>query len=709
MAKNAWLRIALVLLGLQAVQAQAFTLMIDPKKDQFWQKDALTVHVDSATCSGYPNTPNIVDRGMGCWNGVPTSRIKFSLSNDEHADVVIFCGDISIGPLAETQMGYSGTDLGGPKRIIQVDVIIDTLVLEKNDDYAAMIACHELGHALGLGHSMDSEAVMYSNPTPVHMTATLGQDDIDAATVLYPRNELGGGQIPLGCATVEKVGRGGGRGGGQGGNPPGASAVVVPFLMMLLGWGFVRRRKQETARVAFGMVLCLGMAFLSSGCLVQTNHDTGEMVSGTPLEGVKFCDGSGILASYPLQPTGLESGVTVLGVGYFTNCAVKQGKLYCWGFNGQAQAGTDNKHSDSICERSTYCYTPLEVKGIPGTITQIAIGNTTSCALAGGDVYCWGGANEGQLGTNDTARNPVPQKVHNINSQAVSISAGAFHMCAAMSTGAVKCWGGNVFGQALGQTGLSTKRCTESGGVSTTSGVECVPEPVTVPGMESGALSVASGGVSNCSLMQDGTIKCWGSNNEGQLGNGNYSVSCAIINCGSAATLVSGLTSGVRALASGFSHVCAKMDSGALKCWGRNGSAFPSGELGIDPGFSTQCKNMKDSDVYDLCVPTPTDVTTLADVSVSLIAAGSMASCAVLTTGEVRCWGQAFIFANGFCHDSVGTPIYRYNPVKIMKLPSGMPTSIGVGNGHACVLIDGGVWCWGGMDTGEIGRKPFGP
>ncbi len=182
----------------------------------------------------------------------------------------------------------------------------------------------------------------------------------------------------------------------------------------------------------------------------------------------------------------------------------------------------------------------------------VAAGRFHTCALmSDGTVKCWGQNSNGQLGDGTTTNQLVPVSVVGLGGTAVSITAGIFHTCVLMSDGTMRCWGRNVNGQ-LGD-GTTTQRNT----------------PTTVIGLGGTATAIAATSLHTCALMSDGTMRCWGRNSNGQLGDGTTTQR-------NTPTTVIGLGGTAASISMGTDHTFAVMSDGTVKCWGRN----DSGQLG---------------------------------------------------------------------------------------------------------------------------------
>ncbi|MEM1349361.1 MAG: hypothetical protein AAGI01_12440 [Myxococcota bacterium] len=185
-------------------------------------------------------------------------------------------------------------------------------------------------------------------------------------------------------------------------------------------------------------------------------------------------------------------------------------------------------------------------------------------------------------------------------------------------------------------------------------------------------VAIAAGGASSCALLDDSTVKCWGSNTQGQLGNGTLESTRT-------PTLVEGLE-GVAQLAVGADFACALLDGGDVVCWGSNSR----GQLGDG------------TDERALTPPSEPVVTGATDVAVSTAHA-----CAVLASGSGQSWG-----ANSRGQLGDGTTTESNTPVLVAGIDDAIQVVVGIL--HTCVLRQsGGVSCWGSNEFGELGVSMF--
>lgn len=193
--------------------------------------------------------------------------------------------------------------------------------------------------------------------------------------------------------------------------------------------------------------------------------------------------------------------------------------------------------------------------------------------------------------------------------------------------------------------------------------------PVQVSGLTSGVTAISSGSGHTCAI-HNGAAKCWGDNGYGELGN----INTADIN--PVPVQVSGLTSGVTAISAGGSHTCA-VHNGAAKCWGSN--AF--GQLG-------------NGTLVESYLPVP--VSGLGSGVTGIDASIYVFSCAI-HNGAAKCWGY-----NAFGQLGNGTLIAGSTPVPVSGLNADV-TLISVGTDHACARHAGVAKCWGRNDAGQLG------
>ena len=327
-------------------------------------------------------------------------------------------------------------------------------------------------------------------------------------------------------------------------------------------------------------------------------------------------------------------------------------------------------------------------EGFSGITALVAGGNHTCALVGGGQVYCWGGNLDGQLGLPSPASTAYPVQVPQV-SNAISIAAGAAFSCALLTDHTVTCWGAN----SSGQTGAAVA-------------------PTSAPNKLAGiakAQAIAAGGEHACALLEGGTVKCWGNNQKGQLGNGASANASAPVE-------VAGIK-GATAIAAGVNHSCAAVQGG-VSCWGAfvaepSAAATPvrvpglSGTVqSLGTGANYGCALLSDKKLscwWEAKPPAGAEVKpstlTNAEVIQSLgevqsLAAGYAHTCVVLMDGSARCWGnnREGQLGNGQTQSTMA-------PVAVKKLASA--TSLAAGLAHTCaILADKTAACWGSDSYG---------
>jgi alpha-tubulin suppressor-like RCC1 family protein len=355
-------------------------------------------------------------------------------------------------------------------------------------------------------------------------------------------------------------------------------------------------------------------------------------------------------SSTPVAVNGL-SHITQIAAGYAYTCAVinggSSGTVACWGDNtfGQLGNGTAN---------TTPVKTPETISGLTGVV-QVSGGLDHTCALKSdyATIECWGKNNYGQLGTESTTSSYDPVMVHlSVPSGSVqSVAAGAQHTCALMTNGTVECWGDG----SLGQMGNNGPNLSQN------------PTPGLVYQL-TGAIALSAGGNADtghtCALTNAGGIECWGSNVYGQLGDGSNTDRNAPVE-------VSGLSSGVLAIAVGVDHSCALLANNTMDCWGDDGvGQLGDGVVSINPN--------------EYILPSFTS-------AVTQLGMGDVSTCA-LAAGQAYCWGNN---ENGQL--GTNTRVNQSSPTPVVGL-SGSITALDGGANETCAIADGGVDCWGNLD-----------
>jgi alpha-tubulin suppressor-like RCC1 family protein len=257
--------------------------------------------------------------------------------------------------------------------------------------------------------------------------------------------------------------------------------------VMCWGGGWTGRLEGAQAGGAYRAVAAGGF----HTCLV-TSAGGAQCWGGNALAGMQ--NGTEGDDGAPKDVVGLTDGMEGISAGVEFSCVIQKGAAKCWGVNDAGQLG-DGTFVGSL--------DPRDVVGLNSGVKFIVAAVFHACALtAGGDVWCWGDNFSGELGDGSNQSSPVPVKVGGLEAGIRAVAVGGSHTCVLTKAGGVKCWGGN----AGGQLGDGTTADRNS--------------PVDVAGLSSGAVAIAAGASHTCAMLADGSVKCWGTNAQGQLGNG---------------------------------------------------------------------------------------------------------------------------------------------------------------------------------------------
>jgi alpha-tubulin suppressor-like RCC1 family protein len=224
------------------------------------------------------------------------------------------------------------------------------------------------------------------------------------------------------------------------------------------------------------------------------------------------------------------------------DAAATSGKAFSWGINDEGQLGNGAEAGRT---------TPGAVKNLTG-VKSVKGGCYHGIALkTDGTVRAWGRNQYGQLGNGTNDQSKVPVKVKNLT-DIEAIAAGCLHNLALRQDGSVWAWGSNFYGELGNGTN----------GAGTESNV-----PVRVGNLGAGVKGIAAGNEFSLAQMQDGTVQSWGYNANGELGNGTSGVNTSRNTPGPVSSL-----SNVRAIAAdhdGF-HGLALLNDGTVRSWGYN-------------------------------------------------------------------------------------------------------------------------------------------
>lgn len=289
------------------------------------------------------------------------------------------------------------------------------------------------------------------------------------------------------------------------------------------------------------------------------------------------------------EVNGIE-GASDLAAGGAHTCAIRDGRVYCWGLSDAGQAG--------VAGGTVTTPQPIELSA---DAIGLALGDRHTCVLLeGGEVVCFGDNAMGELGNDEvgtTSAEPQPVSFGSAG-RVVELVAGGRSNCARSSDGKVSCWGANDCGK-LGKdadaspifatpqrAGIEGATKLAMGGtlacfvVGTTVSCQgsvaetgCSTQSVALEGEKRSPIEVVLGTSHGCVLYELGSVSCWGDGAKGQLGN------IGLGDTGMVA-FTENLPAASVDIASFADNTCTLLENGRVVCWG----VSESGQLGGDPG-----------------------------------------------------------------------------------------------------------------------------
>ena len=332
----------------------------------------------------------------------------------------------------------------------------------------------------------------------------------------------------------------------------------------------------------------------------------------------------------------------------------------------------------------------------------IAVGASYTCAvLDDNSVKCWGDNEYAQLGLGHTsnrggAANEMGDQLSKVElgtgHSTKALATGRVHACAILDDDSVKCWGSNYAGQlGLGDTLFRGHEGKEMG--------DNLPN---VPlGTGRTAKAITAGESHTCAILDDNSVKCWGSGFHGQVGQGDRShrgddageMGDALSNV----SLGTGRTA--KAITAGKDHTCALLDDNRVKCWGDN----QYGQLGQG---DTSDRGGDANEMGDQLLK----VDLGSDRTAKALEAGSSSShtCAILDDNSVKCWGCNFTGQLGLGdrnHRGDGADEMGNRLSEISIGTARTAKALARGNAHTCAILDdNSVKCWGANTLGQLGQ-----
>ncbi len=194
--------------------ASAFTLNSSTNPNfKGWQSGEINFAINTANCPTSMDIKSLMEDAFDVWNKVPTSPVKLKVSGTTTSTtagnpVTVYC-ETNFSAIADDDFVPGAAAIGGVGDYATIGIVYlnassgQANIAQFNRSILTIILAHEIGHIIGLGHSHDTNALMYFDAS-AKQTLNLSQDDLDGLSYLYPRDELGKDQ-PMGCGLVTQV------------------------------------------------------------------------------------------------------------------------------------------------------------------------------------------------------------------------------------------------------------------------------------------------------------------------------------------------------------------------------------------------------------------------------------------------------------------------------------------------------------------------
>ncbi|CAN0383720.1 unnamed protein product, partial [Pylaiella littoralis] len=371
----------------------------------------------------------------------------------------------------------------------------------------------------------------------------------------------------------------------------------------------------------------------------------------------------------------------------------------CFGMNDYGQLGQgDTDARGQSADTMGDNLEPVDL-GTGAVVIAMDAGSDHTCVILDtGDVKCFGKNDKGQLGLGDTANrgesasemgNDLPAVDLGAGRTAVAVSAEGEYTCVILDNGQVRCWGDGEFGSL----GNGSEENTGDG-----SGV--VSDSVNLGGSD----LVTAIGEGPCAIFESGDMKCWGKGYYGKNGQGTPdNLGDGPDEMGDALpTVPLGTGRLPHSVSGGRDYNCVVLQDGGVKCWGR----ADGGQLGTE-----NIATLGD-DPSEMGDDLPTVELGTGETAVE-VSAGSQHTCAVLSTGGVKCWGRGFFGNLGLeSFRAMGHfPNTMGDDLPYVNLGAGLSAlTVKAGGERTCAVLDNGsLKCWGGNSGGQLGLGDVDP